>query len=80
MSCQIEQVKPTFYVYNSFDPLYSLTGDKILLYSTKYTVVSVKKCVNPSENNNSPTLDNFIYNNSLQNNNTNRTLDSLLTV
>ena len=80
MSGQIQQVKPTFFVYKSFDPLYALTGDKILLYSTKYTVVSVKKNVNPSENNNTPTFEDFIYNNSIQNNNTNRNLDSLLTV
>jgi hypothetical protein len=80
MSGQIQQQKPTFYVYKTFDPLYALTNDKILYYSTRYTVVSVKKNVNPSENNDTPTLDDFIYNNSLQNNNTNRNLDNLLTV
>lgn len=80
MSGQIQKEKPTLYVYKSFDPLYALTNDKILYYSTKYTVVSVKKDVNPSENNDTLTLDDFIYNNSLQNNNTNRDLDNLLTV
>ena len=80
MSGQIQQEKPTFYVYKTFDPLYALTDDKILYYSTKFTVVSVKKNVNPSENNNTPTFEDFIYNNSLQNNNTNRNLDTLLTV
>jgi hypothetical protein len=80
MSGQVQQQKPTFYVYKTFDPLYALTDDKILYYSTKYTVVSVKKNVNSSENNDTPTLDDFIYNNSPQNNNTNRNLDTLLTV
>jgi len=80
MSGQVQQQKPTFYVYKKFDPLYALTDDKILYYSTRYTVVSVKKNVNPSENNDTPTLDDFIYNNSPQNNNTNRNLDNLLTV
>jgi len=80
MSGQVQQEKPTLYVYKTFDPLYALTDDKILYYSTKYTVVSTKKNVNPSVNNDTPTLDDFIYNNSPQNNNTNRNLDNLLTV
>jgi hypothetical protein len=80
MSGQVQQVKPTFFVYKTFDPLYALTDDKILYYSTKYTVVSVKKDVNPSENNDTLSLDDFIYNNSIQNNNTNRNLDTFLTV
>lgn len=80
MSGQIQKEKPISYVYKTFDPLYALTDDKILYYSTKYTVVSVKKNVNPSENNDTLTLDDFIYNNSIQNNNTNRDLDNLLTV
>jgi len=80
MSGQVQQQKPTYYVYKTFDTLRGLTTDVILLYSTKYTVVSVNKNVNPSENNDTPTLDDFIYNNSPQNNNTNRNLDNLLTV
>jgi hypothetical protein len=80
MSGQVQQQNATYFVYNKFDPLYALTNDKILYYSTKYTVVSVKKDVNPSENNDTPTVEDFIYNNSVQNNNTNRELDNLLTV
>lgn len=80
MSGQVQQQKPNLYVYKAFDPLYALTDDKILYYSTKYTVVSTKKNVNPSQNYNIPSLDEFIYNNSPQNNNTNRNLDSLITV
>ena len=79
MSGKVQQQKPIHYVYKTFDPLYTVTNDKIL-HSTKYTVVSVKKNVNSSQNNDSPTLDDFIYNNSIQNNNTNRDLDNLLTV
>jgi hypothetical protein len=80
MSGQVQQEKPTFYVYKAFDPLYALTDDKILYYSTKYTVVSVKKNVNPSENNDTLSIEDLIYTNSPQNNNTNRDLDNLLTV
>ena len=80
MSGQVQQEKPTFYVYKTFDPLYALTDDKILYYSTKFTIVSVKKNVNPSENNDTLSIDDLIYTNSPQNNNTNRDLDNLLTV
>jgi hypothetical protein len=80
MSGQIQQEKPTFYVYKTFNPLYALTDDKILYYSTKFTVVSVKKNVNPSENNDTLSIEDLIYTNSPQNNNTNRDLDNLLTV
>jgi hypothetical protein len=80
MSSQVQQQTPNLYVSNSFDSLYLLTEKKIFFASIKNTIVSVQQDVNPSENTNSPVYEDFIYNNSVQNNNTNPQVDYLLTV
>ena len=80
MSSQVQQTTPNFYVSNSFDSLYLLTEKKIFFASIKNTIVLVQHDVNPSENTNSPVFEDFIYTNSVQNNNTNPQVDYLLTV
>ena len=80
MSSQVQKQKPIFYVSKSFDSLYLFTKEKIFLASIKNTVVLVKRDVNPSENTNSLVYQDLIYNNSVQNNNTNPQVDYLLTV
>ncbi len=80
MSSQVQQQTPICFVSTSFDTLFLLTDNPILFYSVDNTKVSVLQNVPPSQNTNSPVYQDFINNNSIQNNNTNPRVESLVTV
>ena len=79
MYTQVQTTQPVYYVSTSFDTLYTTPPEKIFLASVKNTVVSVQQVVNPSQNTNSPTYEDFLYRNFVQSNNTNPQVDYLLT-
>ena len=79
MYTQVQTNRPVYYVSTSFDSLYLFTKERIFLASIKDTVVSVQQDVPPSQNTDSPTYENFLYENFAQANNTNPQVDYLLT-